>query len=552
MLNMNKDQGTFLTKAGLPSAVGRAAVSTILPPVLLRQAPGRLRLLCLIFLAVQSISWIGVNVLEGEFLGEFERLHDWVPGTLSIVISLIVFFIAGNRQIRPQTLITIGLIYQVIISYCVAFLGYWGVFLGLTPDAIVGDRIGLQPVAIWMISFSFVFPTKPARALPALLSSAFAIPIVIALSIKMGQMPVLEPHHFFLVFVLPYLICVAVAYFTVQRIYQLGLDVRRAREMGSYRLESLLGRGGMGEVWKARHAHLARPAAVKLIRPNMLGGDPAQIDKAISRFEREAQVTASLQSPHSVELYDFGASDDGTLFLVMELLDGIDLQSMVERFGPLSSERVVHILVQVCASLSEAHRRGLVHRDIKPANIFLCKWAFEHDFVKVLDFGLVKHRSQNGTAEQASLTGTTTIIGTPSYLAPELALDGQNLDGRSDIYSLGCVAYWLLTGKQVFEAESPMAMLMRHATVEPEPPSARLVTGLPRELDDIVLSCLAKDPTDRPKSVGELATRLSALDIGPRWTSERAADWWHGIDTSVVDEEEILPENVPGQKNVPG
>ena len=205
----------------------------------------------------------------------------------------------------------------------------------------------------------------------------------------------------------------------------MGREVVRARELGSYRLEERLGQGGMGEVWRARHRMLARPAAIKLIRRDALASDPASAEVAATRFEREAQVIASLQSPHTVELYDFGRTEDGALYYVMELLDGVDLDAFVRRFGPLPAERVVYLLCQACSSLAELHRRGLVHRDIKPANIYLCRRGIEHDVVKVLDFGLVKQLAPAELAKSRALTRTDAVAGTPDYMAPEMAMGNR-------------------------------------------------------------------------------------------------------------------------------
>ena len=234
--------------------------------------------------------------------------------------------------------------------------------------------------------------------------------------------------------------------------------------MGSYHLEDLLGKGGMGEVWKATHRFLARSAAVKLIMPSALGAkDEAAAQVTLRRFEREAQTTASLRSPHTIELYDFGVSRDGTFYYVMELLDGLDLQTLVAKHGPQPPERVVFLLRQACHSLYEAHKAGLVHRDIKPANIFMCRYGTDLDFVKVLDFGIVK-REQMAGKEEAQLTAVGMISGTPAYLAPEMALAEGPTDGRADLYALGCVGYWLLTGQLVFDKANAMAMVVAHST----------------------------------------------------------------------------------------
>jgi eukaryotic-like serine/threonine-protein kinase len=322
----------------------------------------------------------------------------------------------------------------------------------------------------------------------------------------------------------PDYLLVGVAVVISHTVTSLGQQVAKAREMGSYQLGELLGRGGMGEVYKATHRMLARPAAIKLIRPATIGAlDPAAAELAVSRFRREAEAAANLQSPHTVELYDFGVTDDQTLYFVMELLEGVDLDTLVREHGPVPAARAVHILRQVCASLEEAHVRGLVHRDIKPANIHVGRVGLVCDFVKVLDFGLVKpiaDRSMEPTlATQAGL-----VVGTPGYMAPEMVLS-DTVDGRADIYALGCVAYYLLTGQQVFDGDTPMKVMAKHLQEAPIPPSQRAQIAVPPRLEQVVLACLAKKPDDRPRSAAELARLLAATDAGP-WTDEQAADWW--------------------------
>jgi serine/threonine-protein kinase len=303
----------------------------------------------------------------------------------------------------------------------------------------------------------------------------------------------------------------------------LGHQVARAREMGSYELGDLIGRGGMGEVYKATHRMLARPAAIKLIRPELLAarnGEQAEI--AVERFHREATAAAQLRSPHTVGLYDFGTTDDGTLYFAMELLDGMDLESLVEQTGPLPAARVVHILRQVCDSLEEAHASGLVHRDIKPANIHIGRFGLRDDFVKVLDFGLVTSGAVVGSrAQLATLVGT--IPGTPAYMAPEMAL-GEKVDGRADIYALGCVAYYLLTGQLVFATDNAMQSLVKRLHEEPVRPSERTELPIPSDLEALVLACLGKQAASRP-TAGDLARSLAAVNVAP-WTDEQARHWW--------------------------
>jgi serine/threonine-protein kinase len=227
-----------------------------------------------------------------------------------------------------------------------------------------------------------------------------------------------------------------------------------------------------------------------------------------------------------VEVYDYGLTDDGRFYYVMELLDGMDLEMLVARHGPLPAERVVHVLLQVCHSLAEAHARGLVHRDIKPANILLCRYGQDVDFIKVLDFGLVKRAGELSRGD-AKLTEVGGFAGTPAYGSPESAGgEGEEVDARSDLYSLGCVAHWLLTGQTVFSASSPMLMLVQHLHQEPQAPSKSTALAVPPELDALILSCLAKDRAARPASAEEVSGRLRAIDFATPWSPERAQQWW--------------------------
>jgi serine/threonine protein kinase/formylglycine-generating enzyme required for sulfatase activity len=299
----------------------------------------------------------------------------------------------------------------------------------------------------------------------------------------------------------------------------------QARHFGHYELISRLGRGGMGEVWRARHRLLNRQAAVKLIRTEVLSTESgAEMETLLRRFEREAQVTSTLQSPHTVEVYDFGITDDGTFYYAMELLEGLNLQMLIDRYGPLPSERVIYILLQICESLAEAHHRSLIHRDLKPANIFLTRRGLKHDVVKVLDFGLVKP-TRSLAAESPQLTTTGAIVGSPAFIAPE-AIRGEPMDERADLYALGCVAYWLLSGRLVFEADTIPEMLADHLRRVPEPPSKVTELEIPEELERLVMECLEKEPGNRLPSVQALIPRLEDCPVGQPWNAQRADAWW--------------------------
>ncbi len=314
----------------------------------------------------------------------------------------------------------------------------------------------------------------------------------------------------------------------------------RARELGSYRLVARLGIGGMGEVWRAEHRLLAREAAIKLVRPEALR-DPMYAPKIRERFRREAQTLASMRSQHTIALYDYGNTDDGTFFYVMELLDGVDLDKLVREQGSQPAARVIRLLIQACQSLAEAHEAGLLHRDIKPANLFVCRIADEVDVLKVLDFGIVHTMNdpidsvQTVALEPASLvtpsgrlTMVGAVVGTPGYIPPEQAF-GMKIDGRSDLYALACVAWWLLTATEVYSRAVEEHDTIRAHVSEPVPALRPKVSGwLPPDLEAVILSCLAKAPEDRPADARELIKRLRAIDVPAEhaWTDDKATSWW--------------------------
>jgi DNA-binding NtrC family response regulator len=298
--------------------------------------------------------------------------------------------------------------------------------------------------------------------------------------------------------------------------------------VGSYRLITRLGAGGMGEVWLGKHRLLARPAAVKLIRPDVQPGGAHE--QLIRRFQREAQVTAGLRSPHTVQLYDFGVNETGSFYYVMELLQGLDLHQIVTRFGPQPPERVVGLLRQACRSLAEAHEHALVHRDIKPANLFVTVLGLEYDYLKVLDFGIVKDRPGQ---ETTMLTTQGIVQGTPAFMAPEL-VSGERVDDRADLYSLACTAYWALTGQTLFQANTPGQMLLHHLQTIPRPPSEVSELPIPAELEAILMKCLEKDPVKRPSTALQFDLQLARVPFKQPWTEDRARQWWESHAPTVV------------------
>jgi serine/threonine-protein kinase len=300
-----------------------------------------------------------------------------------------------------------------------------------------------------------------------------------------------------------------------QVIFGLRAEVREARKLGQYVLERKIGQGGMGEVYRAHHGMLRRPAALKLLRGDRAGA----VD--LRRFEREVHLTARLTHPNTITVFDYGRTDDGVFYYAMELLDGANLQRIVTVSGAQPQNRVVRILTMACGALAEAHAIGLIHRDIKPANIMLCTQGGEMDVVKLLDFGLVKDLQVGGDIE---VSAADSLTGTPQYIAPESIRAPESVDARTDIYALGAVAYFLLAGSPVFTGRSIVEVCSQHLSEIPEPLSTRGVVVAP-ELEAIVLACLEKNPERRPQSALELRQRLQACAFEP-WTGEDARAWW--------------------------
>ena len=413
---------------------------------------------------------------------------------------------------RHRLKINVGLALVVPHAFLLALLNSW-------VEQPVTTR-PLSGVCVLILFFGMLAPARPATTLRIGLIAALMDPLAVWIAHRRG-LPVPSPLTTFLLFY-PNFICAVLAVTPAHIVYKLGQRIREARALGSYQLVERLGEGGMGEVWKARHRLLARSAAVKLIRPHLLdrSGDHGA---ATERFEREAQATASLTSPHTIRLFDFGLSGEGIFYYVMELLDGCDLESLVRRFGALPPARAAHILRQVCRSLAEAHAKGLIHRDIKPANIYVCRVGLEYDFVKVLDFGLVRHEDR--TAAPTLLSADAPLMGTPAYMAPEAIL-GRATDRRIDVYALGCVVYFLLTGERVFDTANAMQTLMHHVHDQPLPPSRRSPHRIPPELDALVLACLQKDPERRPRDADQLLEMLEQCRASDGWNRHAARLWW--------------------------
>jgi hypothetical protein len=431
----------------------------------------------------------------------------------AIVASLSMFTLTRLSKLRANFVVDLGYVYLFVLSLLLGLLRHshpW-------PPAEFARQI--SPVVLPVLAFAALIPAPPKKALLVLLGAALMDPL--ALYLLAREAPP-APYEIAFLIASP-----VVAALIAQRIsvmvHRLSEGIVKAREVGSYRLVERLGVGGMAEVWRADHRMLARPAAVKLIRPKILTEHgPQEAERLLRLFAKEARATASLSSPHTIQVYDFGITRDGSFYYVMELLEGMDLKSLVERFGPQPAERVAYLLRQACHSLGEAHARNFVHRDVKPANIYTCHHGGDYDFVKVLDFGLVLDR--HPTAEE--LEDEERFVGTPTVMAPEMVRFQAPVDARADIYALGCVAYWLMTGKRVFDAGTRHDLLVMHAHQKPVPPSKRVGKEQHPGLEALVMQCLEKNPNKRPQSARELAEGLRALSFEHEWDEERARLWW--------------------------
>jgi serine/threonine-protein kinase len=415
-----------------------------------------------------------------------------------------------SDAVSARRVLDLSLAYEVLLAAAIGIVNQW------TPNTT-----GLSWICVLVVVHPLIVPDSPRRTLLAALAAASMDPVGVAITaLRGGSVPVVTPLIWAF---LPTYVCAFLSVLPARLIIRLGREISTARELGSYRLGDRIGGGGMGEVYRAQHRLLARPAAIKLIRPDMLGRAGAEDRRRIvQRFEREAQTISLLRSPHTVALYDYGITDDGALYYVMELLDGFDLDGFVRRFGAVPAVRAVHLLRQVCDSLAEAHDQGLIHRDVKPANVCICRRGRSADLVKVLDFGLVK--ALEAEADVAA-SGTMRLAGTPAFMAPEQAL-GQVVDARADLYAVGCLAYFLLTGRHVFEGRTALEIVMKHASEAPSPPSASSELEIPRCLDAVVLRCLEKDPARRPPNADTLSRLLGEAVEGRAWSAEEARRWW--------------------------
>jgi serine/threonine protein kinase len=470
---------------------------------------------------VLSFAFLLTNVVTAPFVDRMApRFVDSVlhVANLDHLAASLVF--AGvwllTRQVRLSLPTLRAVELSTLIVGCTLF-ALMGAYLtrlqaGVGVDAAFGAYAGLLACANTVVARAIAVPSMPGRTL---IASALALaPLAPAtLWASAGSGPLAMNVATWCG------VAVAVATVGSRVIFGLRTEAARVRRLGQYTLEEKIGAGGMGVVYRARHALLRRPTAIKLLPPERAG------EASLTRFEREVQLTSQLTHPNTVAIYDYGRTPDGVFYYAMEYLDGLNLEELVRVDGPQPAARVIAILDQVCGALSEAHERHLVHRDIKPANIILTERGGEPDVAKVVDFGLVKLVNAGSDVTSSS---SNLLTGTPMYMSPEALTTPDSADPRSDLYAVGAVAYYLLTGRPVFDSRTAAETIAAHLQTPPVPPSARAGLRIPEDLERVVLQCLEKDPSKRPGTARELRQRLLAIQVESPWSPADASRWWRG------------------------
>lgn len=456
-------------------------------------------------------------VLLGGMLALYEQYpaiepekNDQIYIIASIGVILLAIIWRGilvRRQVRFESLVAIDLFYSLSTGTIFASAAY------LAYDLVTSSWVNLLWSCFMVFLRAIMLPSTGRRT--AIAGTLTFIPMILAaLGIAIETKTELPAPAYVSGAVMIAALVILLASIGSRIIYGLRRQVSAAMRLGQYTLDSKIGEGGNGSVYRAHHALLRRPTAIKLMLPDKIGAD------TIDRFEREVQHMSQLTHWNTVAVYDYGRSPDGLFYYAMEYLDGIDLENLVIDFGPQPADRVIAILLQVCAALNEAHRRGIIHRDVKPANIILCERGAVPDIAKVVDFGLAKGFDSD-TADS-----TKTILGTPAYIAPEAVTDPAAIGPPADLYALGAVGYFLLTGRRVFEAKTTVDLCIQHVTATPKPPSQMTSKTIPAELEAIILQCLAKAPADRPASAEVLAKQLRAVPNAGEWSEQHAVKWW--------------------------
>ena len=488
---------------------------------------------------------VAIGVASGTPFSHFSD-PTYLLHAAGIIPCFLMWLICSRRWSLPVSAViaveTFGLLFASIL-----FIG-----MGMT----IPPEVGADVITAFVLSFAFfaraVFvPSTPGYT--AILAVIIGVPLILMMTVhyldvdaEMWRRIGYDTRGFDrtriaiasgLMTTMWWTLTVGLSSIASRVIHRLRSEVSSIRSLGQYQLERKLGEGAMGVVYQATHGMLKRPTAVKLLRPELGGLE------MLERFRREVQLTASLTHSHTITIYDYGRTPDGLFYYAMELLEGANLQELVDATGPQPVRRVVHILRDVALALDEAHSVGLIHRDIKPTNIMLARKGGTHDIVKVLDFGLVKRMLEDGDPDTSN---SGAVEGTPLYMSPESIKDPPAVDSRSDLYALGAVGYYLLTGRPVFEGDDEFDVYMEHLAKAPVSVSEVRADPVPPELERLVLACLAKDKQDRPQSAQALADALDRLDLS-LWTRTDAAEWWKQYGARVEQERESKAPSMTGQ-----
>ncbi|MBN1612691.1 MAG: serine/threonine protein kinase [Polyangiaceae bacterium] len=489
----------------------------------LRLLQDRLALFGLVVFALATSFYLAIAILSAFTLGP-ASLPGWVlnPGRIWHLAAMLaaagLWLVARGRwQLTAQELGVLDLVGTACACWSLAMMGR----RFQTSEGIAAAMLATVHITM---ARSILVPSTAMRsfwttllAVCPLAPIAAASPGLSSASHAQGHHPEFRALFVFTEYALWSAAAITIATVASKIIYGLQAKVREARQLGQYTILEKIGEGGMGEVFKASHALLRRPTAIKLI-------DSRYVDPhTLRRFEKEVQLTSMLTHPNTISIYDYGRTHDGVFYYAMEYLEGLNLEQLVRVDGPLPPGRVIHVLRQVCGSLGEAHSAGLIHRDIKPANVFLCCRGGSPDVIKVLDFGLVKDKRPG---QDATLSATAAVAGTPLYMSPEAICAPNQVDARSDLYALGAVGYFLLTGLPLFAADTVVEICAQHLHTIPVRPSERAGRPLPTDLEDVLLRCLEKDPARRFPDALALSESLEALQHANDWSEAEARQWW--------------------------
>jgi serine/threonine-protein kinase len=462
---------------------------------------------------VGCVAWpaFAIHDVAAAYFTGHQAALPWILGMrgLGEMAALPCFFLIKSGRVPPS----------VMVFFDFLIFGLGGALLGLMSLPLGGlTSRYTQGTMIFAFARCTIFPALWRRAVPvpatciamypvALFAAQIFDPAVAAQWRDPAALGILFDNEMFVA------AGVAVAILGSHLIAHAQQQVREARQLGDYRLKVRIGRGAAGDVWLARQESLDRDVALKVLRQ-----EAWRSEEAVRRFTREARAASRLEHPNTIRIYDFGASDDGVLFLAMEMLEGLDLDVLVNENGSCSPARAIHFLRQACGSIADAHRRGVLHRDIKPANLFAARVGDRYDVVKVLDFGVARMQGR------ANMTEEGILVGTPDFMAPE-ACAGDSTDARSDVYALGASLYFVLTGTPLFPGKSLTEVIMSHISKVPDPPSRR-ESGIPDDLERVVMKCLEKEPGKRYQTVAELDSALAACRDAGKWTPDDARQWW--------------------------